>query len=67
MKFGQRTKPDNILDEFFNWTDSLLLSKVKDLDNPNNVKILENKKKNQPSLSTEPEGIFNFESTGFFS
>ena len=53
------TNPDNILDEFFNQTDSLILSKVIDLDNPNNVKKkLANKKRNKPSLSTVPEGIF---------
>ena len=72
MKFGQRINPDNILYEFFNQTDSLLLSKAMDLDNSNNVKIKlsncklakfekkERKKRNQPFLSTMPEGIFLF-------
>ena len=61
MKFKQRTNVANILDEIFNWTDSLIRSKVKDLDNPNNVKKkLANKKRNQLSLSTVPGGIFFF-------
>ena len=38
MQFGERTNPANILDEFFNQTDSLIHSKVMDLDNPNNAK-----------------------------
>ena len=31
MQFGGRTNPANILDEFFNQTDSLIHSKVMDL------------------------------------
>ena len=62
MKFKQRTNDiANILDEIFNLTDSLIHSKVMDLNNSNNVKKkLANKKGNQPSLSTVPEGIFYF-------
>ena len=39
MHVEERTNPTDILDEFFNQTDSLIHSKVMDLDNPNNVKI----------------------------
>ena len=38
MKFKQRTNVANISDEIFNQRDSLIRSKIMDLDNPNNVK-----------------------------
>ena len=39
MKFKQRTNYANILDEIFNQRDSLIRSKVMDLDNPNYIKV----------------------------
>ena len=59
MKFGQRTNPDNILDEFFNYTDSLILSKVMDLYNPNNVK-----KKKKKTCKQEKKLTLSFDCAG---
>ena len=45
MKFGQQTNLVNILDEFFNYRDSLILSKVMNLDNAVYIKVNVKKKK----------------------